>query len=397
MFLTVSEVKLFFHLLIVAPLLAAGSQETERAWEHFYNLEYEQALKLFESAAANEPNSPALHNHIAQTLLFREMYRVGALESEMVSGNDAFLRRDKLKPSKGTEDRFHLEVAKAMELAQARLKENPNDTRAMYDLGISHGLKSNYNFLVRRAWMDALRDATAGRKLHNKVTELDPSNIDARMMQGMHDYIVGSLPFFYKVLGFLAGFRGDRQEGIRTLQLVAERGGDNRVDAEIILAVLYRREKRYKEALPLLDDLIRRFPRNYLLWFERGQMYSALGDKERAIGSIQAVAERKRKGMGGFERVPWEKIYYQLATVQFWYNDLEEALANFEKVAKGANEVDLNTEVLTWMRLGQIHDLTGQREDALEAYRKAIAAAPSAAAARESKRYLRSPYRRERA
>jgi tetratricopeptide (TPR) repeat protein len=258
-------------------------------------------------------------------------------------------------------------------------------------------LKSNYNFLVRRAWMDALRDATAGRKLHNKVTELDPSNVDARMMQGMHDYVVGSLPFFYKLVGFLAGFRGNREEGIRTLELVARQGQDNRVDAEVILAVLYRREKRYKDALPLLDDLIRRFPRNYLLWFERGQMYSALGDKERALASIQAVADRKAKRAKGFDRVPWEKIYYHLGTVQFWYNDLDEALTNFEQVAKRAKDLDLNTEVLTWMRLGQIHDLTGRREDALEAYKKAVAAAPNAAAGRESKRYLRSPYRREKA
>jgi tetratricopeptide (TPR) repeat protein len=383
--------------LIVAPVVAAGSLQTERAWEHFYNLEYDQALKLFEAAAATEPESPSLHNHIAQTVLFREMYRVGALESEMVSGNDAFLRREKLKPGKEVEARFHAEIAKAMELAETRLKENPNDTQAMYDMGISHGLKSNYNFLVRRAWMDALRDATAGRKLHNKVTELDPSNIDARMMQGMHDYVVGSLPFFYKLVGFLAGFRGNREEGIRTLELVARQGQDNRVDAEVILAVLYRREKRYKDALPLLDDLIRRFPRNYLLWFERGQMYSALGDKERALASIQAVADRKAKRAKGFDRVPWEKIYYHLGTVQFWYNDLDEALTNFEQVAKRAKDLDLNTEVLTWMRLGQIHDLTGRREDALEAYKKAVAAAPNAAAGRESKRYLRSPYRREKA
>jgi tetratricopeptide (TPR) repeat protein len=199
------------------------------------------------------------------------------------------------------------------------------------------------------------------------------------------------------MVGFLAGYRGDREEGIRTLQLVAGRGKDNRVDAEIILAVLYRREKRYKDALPLLNDLIRRFPRNYLLWFERGQMYAALGDKERALASIKAVGERKSQGVEGYDRVPWEKIYYQMATVQFWYNDLEEALTNFERVAKNAKDLDLNTEVLTWMRLGQIHDLTGRREDALEAYKRAIAAAPNAAAARESKRYLRSPYRREKA
>jgi tetratricopeptide (TPR) repeat protein len=390
-------VKQWLYLLSALPVLAAGTEAMDRAWEHFYSLEYDQALEIFETAAETDPASPSLHNHIAQTLLFREMHRVGALESEMVSGNDAFLRREKLKPSTEIEERFHAEIARAMELAESRLREKPDDLAAMYALGISYGLKSNYNFLVRRAWMDALRDATAGRKLHNKVSQLDPDNIDARMMQGMHDYVVGSLPFFYKMLGFLAGFRGNREEGIQTLELVAEQGNNNRVDAQVILAVLYRREKRHKDAIPLLDNLIRRFPRNYLLWFERAQMYSALGDKQKALASITAVAERKRRGVKGFSRVPWEKIYYQLATVQFWHNDLDEALENFEKVTEGFEQVDLNTEVLTWMRIGQIHDLAGRPESAREAYKKAIAAAPGAGAARESKRYIRSPYRREKA
>jgi tetratricopeptide (TPR) repeat protein len=382
--------------MVVLPVLAVPPELTERAWEHFYNLEYDQALELFEAAAAQRPDSAAAHNHIAQTLLYREMYRVGALESEMVSGNDAFLRREKLKPSQAVEERFHSEIARSMETSRALLDKNPRDTKALYDLGIAYGLRSNYNFLVRRSWSDALRDATDGRKLHNQISEIEPGNVDARMMQGMHDYVVGCLPFFYRMLGFVVGFRGDREEGLRTLELVARKGTNNRVDAEVILAVLYRREKRYKDAVPLLDDLIRRFPRNYLLWFERGQMYSALGDKQRALGSIQAVAEHKRRGLKGFVRVPQEKIAYQLATIQFWYNDLDEALKNFQTVAVAAKDMDLNTEVLTWMRIGQIYDLTDRREKAREAYNKAITAAPNAAAARESKRYLRSPYRRER-
>jgi tetratricopeptide (TPR) repeat protein len=381
--------------LLLASFAAAGESLVERGYEHFYNLEYDQALALFEQAAEERPDTPELHNHIAQTLLFREMYRVGALESELVSGNDAFLRRPKLAPSEEMESRFHAEIGSAMQLAQARLEKNPQDIGALFALGISYGLRSNYNFLVRRAWMDALRDATEGRKLHNRITEIDSGNIDARMMQGMHDYVAGSLPFFYKMLGFMAGFRGDRRRGIRTLEVVAREGKNNRVDAEVILAVLYRREKRLKDAIPLLNDLIRRFPRNYLLWFERAQMYSGLGDKARAIGTIEEVAERKEKGMDGFRRVPWDKIYYQLGTVQFWHNDLDPALANFRKVAHSARELDLNTEVLTWMRIGQIYDLTNRRAQAVSAYRRAIEAAPNAQAARESKGYLNSPYRRE--
>src|SRR5436309_2037095 len=83
-----------------------------------------------------------------------------------------------------------------------------------------------------------LDDATSARKLHNKVSEIDPSNVDARLVQGLHDYLVGSLPLGYRMLSMLVGFRADKAKGIRTIQDVAAHGHDNRVEAEIFLCVL---------------------------------------------------------------------------------------------------------------------------------------------------------------
>jgi hypothetical protein len=44
--------------------------------------------------------------------------------------------------------------------------------------------------------------------------------------------------------------------------------------------------------------------------------------------------------------------------------------------------------------MGQIYDLTQRRSMAVAAYQKAIAYAPDAEAAQESKKYLSTPYRR---
>src|SRR5258708_3837257 len=129
--------------LIIAPLFAQ-QKLIDEGFEHFYNLEYDEAVALFEKAIAQNPTSPDLHNHLAQTLVFREMYRNGALESELVSGNNSFLRRPKLNPTPETEKRFLDEVAKAIELSDALLKKNPNDTAALYAQGIAYGLRSNY-------------------------------------------------------------------------------------------------------------------------------------------------------------------------------------------------------------------------------------------------------------
>ena len=93
--------------------------------------------------------------------------------------------------------------------------------------------------------------------------------------------------------------------------------------------------------------------------------------------------------------MPWEKVYFQEGTIQFWYNDLERALENMKKVAAAAEDVDLNTGVFAWMRMGQIYDMTHRRAEALDAYKRAIAYAPQAEAAQESRRYLTTPYQRQ--
>jgi len=373
---------------------AAEDARTVSGFDHFYNLEYDQAIADFEQEAKAHPKDPAPHNSIAQALLYREMFRNGALESELVSGNNSFLRRPKVNTTPEAEKHFQNEVDRAAQLAQASIDKNPKDTGALYALGVAIGLKSNYDFLVRKAWRDALNEATAARKLHNQVTDLDPSNYDARLIQGVHDYVVGSLPFFYKSLGFLAGFHGDKEQGLRTLEEVSRKGNSNKVDAEIVLCALYRREGRARKALPLLEDVSKRYPRNYLLKFEQAQMYSAIGDKGDALAVLDKMDELRRENAPGYGAISPEKILFERATIQFWYKDLSASLQNFKKVTANPKELDLNTGVLAYMRQGQIYDLTNRHSQAIPEYNKAIAFAPQAEAAKESQRYISSPYKR---
>ena len=224
--------------------LAGADALVDRAYDHFYNLEFDEAIALFQRDLALHPDSAELHNHLAQSIVFREMWRDGALESELVSGNNSFLRRPRLNPTPETEKWFLSEVAASLRLSEARLAANPKDTAAMYAEGIAYGLRSDYYWVVKKAWRDSLKDATAARRLHNRVSEIEPGNVDARLVQGLHDYIVGSLPLMYRMFGFLVGIRGDKQKGLRTVEDVMQHGTDNRIDSQTMLCVLYRRENQ---------------------------------------------------------------------------------------------------------------------------------------------------------
>lgn len=389
-------------LLLISVLAAAAAAlpglepETARGFDHFYNLEFDESVTIFRRLIAQKPNEPSLHNHLAQALLYRELLKGGALETELVTGGNAFLRRAKMNPSKEDEAEFGRAIGEAMRLSQEALAKQPDDIAAHYSLGVAHGLRGNYNFLVRKAWFEALRDATQCRKLHNRVTDLDASLVDARMTQGVHDYIIGSLSWSYRAMGFLVGFRGDREQGIKTVERVWREGKLNRADAGILLATVYRRERRPADAVRVVEALAKEFPRNYLFWFELGQMYSDLGEKEKALAAIGEVEKLKqRTNTRALAALPLEKVLYFRATVQFWYRDFEEAAANFQRVTAKAGDLDLNTGVTAWMRLGQTFDLLGKRPEAVEAYRRAVEYAPGSDRAKESAGYLRTPYRRK--
>jgi tetratricopeptide (TPR) repeat protein len=375
-------------------LTAAHAQDVTPGYQHFYNLDFDLALAQFEKAAVADPSNPATWNHIAHTILYAEMLRNGALESEMVSGTNTFLRREGLNPSAENERKFTESVAKSIELCEARLQAKPDDKPALYALGVAHGLKANYDFLVRKSWSDALSSAGKARKYHEKVTELDPEYVDAYLLQGIHQYVVGSLPRTLRFVGFFMGFRGDRNKGIELLKKVEIFGKENRIDAQVLLATIYRRERRAAEAIPLLSVLGDRFPRNYLLQFEMLQMYSDLGDKQRSLDMLDQIAKKHSLKSDGWDRVPRERVDYARGNFLFWYREYPQALVSMEAATAGASKLTLATAALAWMRLGQIRDMLGKHKEAVNAYDEAYKLAPKSDIGKESKGYKSKPYRR---
>ncbi len=237
--------------------MARFSRSSSRATTPFTISISSSLIADYEKAIAAQSGNAQFHNHLAHALLYREMFRDGALESELVSGNNSFIRRPKLEPPPDVEKRFFAEIDRSMQLSQAAVARNPRDTVALHTLSVALALRANYGFLVRKSWRASLYDSSQARKYDNQVTEIDPGDYDARLLQGGYDYIVGSLSWTLRALGFIAGYHGDKQRGLRTIEEVAQKGKQNRVDAEIVLCALYRREGQPTRAIPLVSQLIR--------------------------------------------------------------------------------------------------------------------------------------------
>lgn len=295
--------------------LAAQDSLVASGVNHFYNLEYDRAIADFTAAAQQNPDDAGIWNYLAQAILYNSMLRSGALESQLSTASKSLISRKKVEMTPAEDQSFSAALGKALAISQARLAKDANDADALYILGGEYALRANYEVSVRRGWVDALRDASRAREAHSRVCQLQPDNVDARLIPGFYDYVAGSLSGPYRILALLTGHRGDRERGIHTLETVAREGKSNRADAEFVLAAIYRREHRTKDAIPLIQDLIRQFPRSYLPRFELVDMFSEVGDAPSALQEVSRIRDLHREGAPGFAQLPPDKIEYLESSV----------------------------------------------------------------------------------
>ncbi len=61
------------------------------AFEHFYSLEYDRAIQQFGEVLQRHPDDPFAVNHFLTAVLFRELYRMGVLNTGEYA-NDSFIK-----------------------------------------------------------------------------------------------------------------------------------------------------------------------------------------------------------------------------------------------------------------------------------------------------------------
>ena len=130
---------------------------------------------------------------------------------------------------------------------------NPKDTDALYARGVARGFRSMYMGMAEKSWISAVRSAMAARRDHERVLELDPSYVDAKMTVGIHNYIIGSLNWAGRAAVALVGVTGNKQKGLDYLREVSRSHGTSSEDATLALSLFLRREQRYSEALELVE------------------------------------------------------------------------------------------------------------------------------------------------
>src|SRR6202020_659551 len=178
------------------------------AFDHFYNMDYDRSVQDFEKVLARHPSDPAAVNHLLATVLVRELYRMGAMNTGEYS-NDSFIGQAHRAADPIQKQRIKQLVEQAEKLEDDELARNPRNVDMLYARGVTRGQFSLYTALIERAWFSALRNAVGARRDHERVLELDPHYTDAKLVVGAHNYVMGSLSFGVRMAVSLAGLSGD--------------------------------------------------------------------------------------------------------------------------------------------------------------------------------------------
>jgi tetratricopeptide (TPR) repeat protein len=394
---------IFFSLLIALCILAAGQSQpaakvvhsaphdpqTEMAFDHFYNMDYDRATQEFEKIVEKRPNDAFAVNHLLTSVLMHDLYDTGAMNTGDYA-NDSFIGRTPRPTDPKIKERIKELVRRAQSLEEQQLKANPNDIEAIYCRGVTRAQFSVYTGLVERAWFSALRNAVGARHDHERVLEIDPNYIDAMLVVGTHNFVVGTLPWSVKVAAAIAGLSGSKEKGLSYLRDVANSDGENAVDAKVVLTLFLRREHQYDEALKYMQELTAKYPRNHLFPTEVANLERSAGRLPEAEAVYRKVWQNGREGKYG--TLHYEMAAWGLGDLLRGKKDLAAAAAAYELVNQAPNP---DPDILQKANLaaGEMYDLLQQREMAMKKYQTVLAGNANTGPADQARRYIREAYR----
>jgi hypothetical protein len=360
------------------------------AFDRFYLLDYPGAVSRFEHFHELHPGDPQATALLLDALVFQELYREDLLDTTFYA-NDGFLTgKHATQEDPKARDRIFALSDEAVHEADWRIQQNPNDIDALYARGWARALRVAYMAMVERSFGAGFKLATKAREDHEKVLQLDPNYADAKLVTGVYEYVVGALPFPFKILIGFAGITGSKSKGLAMLHDAGEHGTITGVESRTVISLFLRRESKYKEAIEVVRGLKAQYPRDFLFCLEEANLRKDAGEGMAAVDAYRELLADAEKP-DYFASARLELAYFGLGDAlrgQRLYKDAADA---YEKAA-ASQGVSPELKIRTLLAAGQCHDLLHERQLAMRDYQMAIDAGPNTSRADTARKYLRSPY-----
>jgi tetratricopeptide (TPR) repeat protein len=364
--------------------------EVREAFQLFYSMNYDDAIARFQRIRANHPGDPIATDYLLDGILFRELNRLDLLDTTFYA-NDGFLSgKHTVAEDPATRDRIRSLGDQAISEANAELKQNPNDANALFARGWARSLEAVYSGMAQRAFGAGLRQALAARSDCDRVLQMDPRYVDAKLIVGTYQYVVGALPLPFKIMVGIVGIHGSKSQGMALLRDAAARGVVTQVEARTAMMLFLRREGKYTEAAAIAHAMAEEYPHDYLFRLEEANLQKDGGEGIVAVESYEHLIQlAKRPG------------YYPQAHLELAYFGLGDSLRGQKKYADaidayrdGAFQPTISAELKRrcLLEAGKTYDLMGQHHNAVQEYSQVLDSGSDTVQGDLARKYMKSGY-----
>jgi len=365
--------------------------QVREAYQHFYDLDYQGAVALFQRFHEEHPGDPQATAYLLNAVVFQELFRLDLLDTTFYA-NDGFLTgHHATEEDPKQRDRIFALADEAVREADWRLSRNPNDVDALFARAWTRSLRCTYVAIVERGFGTGFRLATKAKDDAQHALTIDPNYVDAKLITGVYQYVVGALPWPFKLMIGFAGISGSKSAGMALLDDAANRGVITKVEARTVIALFLRREAKYQQAIQVVLILKNQFPRNFLFCLEEANLRKDAGEGMAAVTAYRQILAENAKS-GYFSSAKPELAEFGLGDALRGQRHYAEAAQAYEQ-AGGTPDVGPELKIRSLLAAGQCHDLTGERPLAMKDYQEAIDAGPTTSRADAARKYLRTPYK----
>jgi tetratricopeptide (TPR) repeat protein len=361
-----------------------------QGFEHFYNLDYDGAYRIFQGVAQQHPSDPMAYNYLLFTVIFRELYHQDLLDTTYYARNNFLTTKRDINVPQGTRQQIEDLTNKVVAMCDATLKSNPKDTNALFERGYAKGMHGAFAVLVDHAYSLGARQGLAARNDSEAALKLDPQYADADMAVGIQQFAVASLPGFLRMVVGIFGVGGNKPKGLEMLRTAAEHGVVTSVESRTALSLFLRHDGRYPEALVVQRQLAQEFPHDYLFRLEVANLTKDEGHGLEAIALYRQVIEDAQRP-GYFTDPRLQQAWFGMADTQRGYNMIRDAAYGYTQAATQPNCSDWLRK-RAWLSAGQMEDLLHNRQGAIADYNKVLAPGGDQTQASAAREYLKTPY-----
>ncbi len=349
------------------PGTAAVQQQVLTGIDAMYDMRFDDARTIFDALVKQQPDDPTGYYFRASIHLWKYLF----------DKNDDELRR------------FISESDRMIEVAEEAVDKDPRNSLARTYIGAIYGYRAMANIQAEN-FLKASWDARNCYNYLSETLEQDPNQYEAYLGMGIFNFLIGALPEASRTVMNLAGISGNKEKGLKQLQIAAEKAQYARNDARMVLGLLhvyYRGD--YSTGLGYLKGLLAKYPNNIPLLYALGNIEAQLKKMDNAIGYYKKVLTLSNTNFRQFT------VYsnFRMGEAYFRLNDFNNSRLAMQKFIKA--NTGSSFKAIGLFRLAQSNEMLGNRSFAVQLYERTTKCTPITAedryAVRRAKNCIGTP------